>query len=97
MIDDDTLRSCFTKAKKAGAYIEINISEIRGSEPDLSKNGYMRYFKIAKEVGCQFTFGTDAHAVSALQGIRNYADEMASYIGLTKNDIAEYLRDSIEE
>lgn len=97
MIDDNTLRACFAKAKKAGAYIEINISELKGSEPDLSKNGYMRYFRIAKEVGCQFTFGTDAHAVNALQGVVNFGGEICELLGLTKNDFAEFVRDSIEE
>jgi len=95
MIDDDTLRDLFSRVKKAGAYVEINIPGVRWFEPDLTKNNAMNFFKIAKEVGCQFTLGTDAHSMDVLSHVVDYGDQFVEVLGLTKNDIAEFVRDSV--
>lgn len=95
LLSDDTLRDCFTRAKKIGAYVEINLSELRAMEKDLTVNPQMRIFKIAKEVGCQFTFGSDAHALQELGAIPKYASDAVDVLGLQKSDIAEFLQDSI--
>ncbi|MBE6546924.1 MAG: hypothetical protein E7668_05750 [Ruminococcaceae bacterium] len=97
LLSDETLRDCFTRAKKIGAYVEINLSELRGMEPDLTKNPQMRIFKIAKEVGCQFTFGSDAHSTDGLASIPRFASDAVEFLGLQKSDIAEFLQDSIVE
>jgi len=95
MIDDDTLRDLFSRVKKAGAYVEINIPGVRWFAPDLTKNNAMNFFKIAKEVGCQFTLGTDAHSMDVLSHVVDYGDQFVEVLGLTKNDIAEFVRDSV--
>ena len=97
MISDETLRDCFSRAKRIGAYIELNISELRGMEPDLTKNPQMRIFKIAKEVGCQFTFGSDTHALNGLASVPRFASDVVDILGLEKTDIAEFLQDSVVE
>ena len=97
MYGDDTVRDLFSRIKNAGAYVEIQPMGIRWFEHDLSKNNLARAFKIAKEVGCQFTFGTDAHSLEALSIIKDYSDEFVEYLGLTKSDIAEFVRDSVIE
>ncbi|MBE6546279.1 MAG: hypothetical protein E7668_02410 [Ruminococcaceae bacterium] len=97
MIDDDTLRDCFTRVKNAGAYLEIATQSLRAAQPNLSQNNMIRYFVIAKEVGCQFTFGSDAHSLESLSEVLTYGEEIANLIGLTKSDIAEHVRDSIIE
>ena len=95
-ISDDTLRDCYLKAKNLGAYVEINVSAVREAGTDLPKNSLIRHFRIAKDVGCKFTFGTDSHSLKTLEVIR-YGDEIAGLVGLTKADIAEFLRDAIED
>ena len=50
----------------------------------------MRVFSIAKNVGCQFTFGTDTHSVKGLEAIR-IGDEVCDQLGFTRDDIAPYL------
>ena len=63
---------------------------------DLEQNQLIRVFRNAKRAGCQFTFGTDSHSVKSLDIIR-VGDTVADVLGLTKADIAEYLREGVEE
>ena len=90
LIDDTTLLDCFTRAKRVGAYVEINLGSVRECGLDLTENQLMRVFTAAKRAGCQFTFGTDSHSVVGLEGIR-LGNEVSDYLGLTRADIAPYL------
>lgn len=90
LIDDETLMNCFEKAKKVGAYVEINTGSVRECGLDLTTNELMRVFAIAKRAGCQFTFGTDSHSVQGLESIQ-LGNEVCAYLDLKKNDIAPYL------
>ncbi len=90
LIDDETLVDCFKKAKRIGAYVEVNTGAVVECSADLNSNELMRVFAIAKQVGCQFTFGTDTHSVQGLEAIR-VGDAVCDYLGLTANDIAPYL------
>lgn len=89
-IDDATLEECFKKAKNVGAYVEVNTGAVREHGEDLSANGLMRVFAIAKQVGCKFTFGSDSHTVEGLEGIK-VGNNVCDYLGLTRDDIAPYL------
>lgn len=90
LIDDSTLLDIFTKAKRLGAYMEINIGSVRECGLDFSANQLMRVFAIAKKAGCQFTFGTDSHTVKELETIK-IANDVCDYLKLTRSDIAPYL------
>ena len=90
LIDNTTLVDCFTKARRIGAYVEINTGAVRECGLDLTSNELMRVFAIAKRVGCQFTFGTDTHTVQGLESIK-LGNEICVYLGLTAGDIAPYL------
>jgi len=94
-ISDETLRGCFAKAKKVGAYCEINLGSVSEQGMDLENNQLMRVFAAAKAEGCQFTFGTDSHTVEGLGNIK-IAGAVCDYLGLTPADVAEYLRDGVE-
>ena len=90
LIDDETLKDCFTRAAKLGVYMEINIGSVRECGLDLSANELMRVFAIAKASGCKFTFGTDSHSVKDLELIR-IGDDVCDHLRLTRNDIAPHL------
>lgn len=90
LIDDATLRELFAKAKQAGAYMEINIGSVCECGLELPSNQLMRVFALAKEAGCQFTFGTDSHSVKNLESIK-IANDVCDYLNLTRADIAPYL------
>lgn len=95
-ISDETFRSCFEKAAKAGVYMELNTGAIMEFGRDLDNNESIRAFALAKAAGCRFTFGSDSHSVKALEGILN-GNAIAQKLGLTKDDIAEHVRDGIIE
>lgn len=96
LISDETLLDCFSRAAKVGAYCEINLSVVPEHCDELENNQMMRVFAAAKKAGCQFTFGTDSHSVKGLENILR-GEAVANYLGLKKSDIAEYLRDGVDE
>ena len=94
LLDDGVLANCFREAAHLHVSVEINIGAVKEVEADLSRNQMMRIFRRAKEAGCKCTFGTDAHSVAGLEEIR-FADQIAEFLGLTAEDIADFLKDGI--
>lgn len=98
----DKIAEGYRRAAQMGVYIEINLCEVRGVSLDLPNNNLLKIYKIAKEQGCQFTFGTDSHAVSELESRiilpdgTNLANAVCDEMGLTPSDIAEFVRDGVE-
>lgn len=58
-VPDDVLREIFATAAKKGAGIELNYDAISGDEDYRASS--LRYYRIAKECGCKFYAGSDAH------------------------------------
>lgn len=89
-------REAFLPAADKGIGIEINATVVmlacRAAGVDVNdldkiKNlEYYRMFSIAKEVGCKFTFGSDAHSQGAVQEFC-YAQAVADALGLTEDDV----------
>jgi histidinol phosphatase-like PHP family hydrolase len=79
-----------------GVLIELNVGAIREVGSELAQNHLMRAYAIAKNEGCQFTFGTDSHSIKGLEGI-SFANEIANYLRLRSSDIAEFVRDGVIE
>ena len=90
LIDDDTLKDCFSRAARLGVYMEINTGSVSECGLNLAENELMRIFAIAKAAGCRFTFGTDTHTVTGLETIK-IANDVCDYLRLTKEHIAPYL------
>lgn len=92
----DRIAQGYKKAAQMGAYIEINLCEVRGVNPDLANNHLLDLYKIAKQQGCQFTFGTDSHSVKGLELV-TLGGAVADEMGLTKDDIAEFVRNGVSD
>lgn len=92
----DKIAEGYKKAADMGVYIEINMCEVKGVNPDLPNNHLLDIYKVAKEQGCKFTFGTDSHTVKGLEEIK-FADSVAAEMELSISDIAEFVRDGVEE
>lgn len=99
----DKIAEGYRKAAKMNVAIEINMCEVYGVSPDLPNNNLISIYKIAKREGCKFTFGTDAHSIAELKNRiyipdgRNLMNAAADEMQLTKSDIAEFVRDGVEE
>ncbi len=91
-ITDDQYRRAFRQAADMGIGIEINACVVRLSlqrdknPEDIKSNEYYRMFSLAKDCGCKFTFGSDAHAHGSCEYL-DYAARMADAIGLTDEHI----------
>ena len=69
MIGQDRFAQSLTKAKEKGVSIEINLSEAIAFEknPEVFQKTVLWMYRLAKEIGCFFHFGSDAHTLKAFQ------------------------------
>ena len=95
-LPSNEIREAFLLAAEQGIGVEINAAVMMfackssNTDPtDLSavKNlEYYRMFSLAKEAGCKFTFGTDAHSREAAD-LMYYAQAMADALDLHDSDV----------
>ena len=92
MIGDDEYKRIFDKVANKNIAVEINVSSfMKLGENDLEQHKSMRLFRNAKDVGCKFIFGSDAHSHGSVE---KYAicDKIADALCLKEDDIAEIAR-----
>ena len=64
-ISDAAFAECFAAAREMDIALELNTSVFACiPEQQLRTGEFARMYMIAREAGCRFTFGTDAHAVA---------------------------------
>ena len=85
LIDDQTYRELFSEAAKKGIGIELNISpfENMGAE---EREEVLRPYRTAKQAGCKFYLGSDAHIPAELDGAMVRFEAMIDALGLTEED-----------
>ena len=84
LISHSDIHRLYEKAAKVGAGIELNAGDIRFVEknPDL----LLPFYKIAKEEGCKFYLGSDAHHPSEFKNTIRRFGELTETLGLTEDD-----------
>ena len=84
LIPREEMHRLFEKAAKLGVGIELNGDDMRLG----AKFGdtVMRMFRIAKEEGCKFYFGSDAHHPEEFASPLRYIAEAIDTLGLTEDD-----------
>lgn len=89
MIKDDQYKKLFDKTAEKGIAFEINISSTQGKTPEqIAEQSEIRMFKLAKECGCKFIFGSDAHNTKKHQIYLN-CDVIYDILDLKESDIAD--------
>ncbi len=83
-IPDATYRELFRHAAKVGAGIELNFPVISYSEEQLSRA--LRPYRLAKECGCKFYLGSDAHTPRGLASQRRRAEKYVEVLDLHEED-----------
>ena len=71
----------FAKAARLGVGIEINMSY-----PDEERDTVLRPFRIAKEEGCKFYLGSDAHHPAGLDNARKKFERAIDDLERTEDD-----------
>lgn len=84
LIPDDELKRLFAKAAKLGVGIEINAAGF--GFPEEETDTIIRIFKTAKECGCKFYFGSDAHHPAAFETTLERLNRAVDLLNLTEND-----------
>ena len=80
-ITDSDMHRIFAKAARLGVGIEINMSY-----PDEERDTVLRPFRIAKEEGCKFYLGSDAHHPAGLDNARKKFERAIDDLELTEED-----------
>ena len=84
MIPDADMYRLFKKAAELGVGIELNSSDMSFS--DAEEDTVLRMFRIAKECGCKFYFGSDAHHPAGLDKAKPIFERAIDRLGLTEDD-----------
>ena len=80
-IPEADMHRIFAKAASLGVGIEINMSY-----PDEERDTVLRPFRIAKEEGCKFYLGSDAHHPAGLDNARKKFERVIDDLELTEED-----------
>ena len=85
LISDDDLRRCFSLAASRGAGIELNFETFFDySESELCE--LMRMYRVAKDEGCKFYFGSDAHHPEDLSRSKEKFERIVDLLDLAEDD-----------
>lgn len=83
-LPEDGMRALFQKAAQCGVGIELNAEDIKFSEGD--EDTVFRPYRIAKECGCKFYCGSDAHSPRAFARSVERFERAVTLLGLTEDD-----------
>ena len=82
MIPDDIFKELFDASAEKGIAVEIKTSCLKGiTKEKFEQIDAMRMIRIAREMGCKFTFGSDSHS-----------ETIIDCFDINKNDLAEMVR-----
>ena len=88
-ISDDTLKELIFDTANKGIALEINTSCYPKIDKDNFEDfGAVRMFRIAHDMGCKFTFGSDAHSETEHDNYIRIANTFTECLNLTEKDIA---------
>lgn len=91
LISEKQYRECFQAAREKGIALEINISCFAGLPlNEILSHPALEMYEIAKDAGCRFLFGSDAHTAEpgGIQDKWAVAYVMAELLGLTEDDLS---------
>ena len=89
-IPDAEYHRLFAKAAKAGVGIELNFPSLHLN--DETREPTLKPYRIAKEEGCKFYFGSDAHHPAELAGAMANFQNIVDLLGLEESDKIEFLK-----
>jgi len=94
-ISDETLRECYTLAAENNKSIEIHACVYQNTV-ELDDEGlsptYIKMLRVAKECGCKFHFGSDAHEPPMFIGSHARLERAAERAGITQDDLWEIVK-----
>ncbi len=93
-LSDEDLHTVFKRCAEKAVGIELNIRTL--NMPQSEKNILLRPFKIAKECGCKFYFGSDSHSTGALKIAKENFEDVITELELTENDKFHIIKPNVQ-
>ncbi len=93
LYSDDEFRRAFRAAAECGIAMEFNPSTTAGMGPDedsMRAHPCFRMFRIMKECGCRFTYGSDRHSATGYAR-HEKTERFAALVGIGDGDILSIL------
>lgn len=84
MVSDDVFRALFTKTAQKGYGVELNMPAVYETDADL--HSALRPYRIAKQCGCKFYMGSDAHHPRDFAGKAAQFRALAELLSLRESD-----------
>lgn len=92
LISDDQYKHLFDQTAEKNIAFEINVAFAKGMTPEeIAATPHLHMFRLAKECGCKFLFGSDSHD-NLEHNYYGNADIIANMLDLTEDDLAEICR-----
>lgn len=89
-VSDDEFKRIFDETAERGIAYELNVGGGRKlTREEYESSPSIRMARLAKECGCRFLFGSDAHAAREFVYFKENAEMVAEALELKDNDIAE--------
>lgn len=82
LLTDEALYDVFEKCGKKGLGVELNMKTLAMNEEE--KNILLRPYFIAKDCGCKFYLGSDAHKTVALESAKQNFENIITLLDLTE-------------
>lgn len=93
MMSDDDYKRVFNRTAEKGIAVEVNTSGMSAwDKQTILDSENLRMFRIAKECGCKFTFGSDSHTNHGHDTYAFVCQTVSDALGLKEEDIAELVR-----
>lgn len=83
-VSDDEFRMLFSRAAEKGMGIELNIPIFRYQEKEIEH--ILRPYRMAKECGCKFYFGSDAHHPAEFAEAKKKFERITDLLELEETD-----------
>ena len=84
LLSDNCLYSLFSDCARKGVGIELNMKTLFMSQEE--KEILLSPYYIAKDCGCKFYLGSDAHKVEALEAAKENFENIIKLLDLSEND-----------
>lgn len=83
----------FTKAAELGVGIELNSDDMYKAQTDAEREAViMHMFRTAKDCGCKFYLGSDAHHPAGLNNAKAIFEKAVDMLGLLESDKIDFLK-----
>ena len=84
LIDENEMKRLFAKSAELGCGIELNMSDMSFSDEEADT--VLRPFRIAKDMGCKFYLGSDAHHPKDFNKFLPVFTRAVEFLGLSDDD-----------